>query len=75
MDGEVLTDRLRWREAEEVKFAGFANAHPCPVEAEFGALDLTEPHRFVERHTRRTSVTLSETWWSALPTIRRPGSP
>ena len=52
MDGEVLTDRLRWREAEEVKFAGFANAHPCPVEAEFGALDLTEPHRFVERHTR-----------------------
>ena len=52
MDGEVLTDRLRWREAEEVKFAGFANPHPRPIEAEFWALDFTEPHRFVERHTR-----------------------
>ena len=52
MDGEVLTDRLRWWEAEEVKFAGLANAHPRPVEAEFWALNLTEPHRFVERHAR-----------------------
>ena len=52
MDGEVLTDRLRWWKAEEVELTGVADAHPRAVEAEFGALDLTEPHRFVERHTR-----------------------
>ena len=67
MDREVLTDL--GGEAEEVK----SPASPMrihAVEAEFGALDLTELC-FVERHIERP-VTLSETWWSACrPSTRR----